>query len=1178
MTLRRMMIAGLCATALACGKTEGDTPGLRAECLRNADCADPFTCIEGTCQLNPWQTCTDKATRCNGDVIETCAKDPATELATWTKGSQCPTGCANGECRPSACAPQTKQCVYAKDAAGNNVPGTAVIERCDASGIGYEHFLSCPFGCATDTTTNTVRCVESECQPFSTTCKAGDPTKLLTCNKYGVKPNDTTPLYTETSCSSTSTCVAGRCVEKVCQVNRGAGGSINFREERCSGSTKEVCNDTQTAFEPVEICALGCSYNATEKTARCGVANCKTGPAATDVASAGTTRCKPNDATQSLLQTCSNRSTGTEWVESSCTSASGAAVCVDGQCLPKACTVTRTGSATMRQERCSGRIREECDDTQSFFRPIVETASDANPCPYGCVIDANNRAKCKVPSCEWRGGVNPDQRCAQVGSGASATFVLEQCNELGDYQPIQYCPAGCTSPTAGTARCLTLGDAGTSTCNPLSSRCALDASTNLSYVELCRANGSGYDRAASACAQGCTQTGTGTDTRAYCRVIDAQCTAGEVRCQGAQAQQCVRLSNGATEWRMTDECIGSCNSGACNSAGACGCAGGPSASLPMCGVDARQPVGVRVLASLPTGVTAYPCDGVSRLLVYTDPITSSNGQLVPDGTLVTFSQDGNDTLLASPDADLTKPGLQRPTLRGRARMLVNAPLQAGCTDGVTRTLRVTATVAGACSGFVGIPFRGSSSTTRNVYLAEDFASVRYRDWAVLDENDAPRQAAAWDVRAGILSAQLATNLGTGRDGDLVVGASSASSLPTDTRNLNVTGDIRSFHVTAVGTQDVLTESVTVPFAAGEEVLLINLHGSNNGGNYEFKRIASIGAGRIVFTEPVRFTYGAVSNADLSNQRVVVQRVPHYRNVTVWHNGVLTMNGPTVAAGVVTAQSSASVGSGVLAFRATGTVRVLGRISMDAKGLNASGGGIGFPISQTSQMNKLQLGTGSNGPGGGAIYVSAGTLTFRESGFAGTFPDSAEITANTSATSGRGGPIWIATGKLEVDEAARAIATAMVRSTGPGSNGFIRADYSSTDALTTHYASPNTAPRFYIGQGGAFWAQSSVAYREQTAGASIRSATLLGVIGGVGASEVRLGGAATSSIFTNYSVEGNAVDGAPNDWRNLSEMQRGDFLDGQSPLRGQLFKWRISIKPMSDVKHEFLGLSLRLTAQ
>lgn len=1167
MTLRRIMIAGLCATALACGKSELGPPGLNAECVRNADCAEPFTCMAGVCTIQPWQECEPSATRCNGNVVETCGAD----RSTWTPAAtECATGCANGACRASACSPLARRCTYAKDDQQKNIPGTATIERCDPSGVAFDHFQSCPFGCLEEGAT--VRCVESECEPFSTVCKPGDPTKLLTCNKYGVAVpgTPTVPLYTETACSASSSCVAGKCVQKVCQVNRGAGGSINFRQERCSGNTKEVCNDTETAFQPVEICALGCDYNAVDRTARCGVPNCRTGPNPTDFALAGDSRCKPNDATSAVLQTCNAR--GTEWVDSTCASPTGPAVCVGGQCFPKVCSVTRSGTTVTRQERCAGQIREVCDDTQSFFKPILETATDPNPCPYGCFIDASNRAKCKPAVCAWNGGIGPEERCTQVGTSS----VLESCNGLGEFEPVQYCPAGCGSPAAGQAECLPMA------CTPLSSRCALDAGTNLGYVELCRADGTRFERSAAPCAQGCGVTGSGAESRAFCRVFDVQCVAGEIRCQGDAAQACVRLANGATEWRVSDQCLGSCNAGACDAVGACGCARGPAAELPLCGVDARQPVKLQILSYLPTGVANYPCDGISRFLLHTDPITSSTGAVVPDGTLVTFTHDGTDTLLGSADADPDMPGLQRPTLRGRARVLLNAPLAAAC--GTGRSIRVSATVEGTCSGWVALPFQPQSAATRNIYIAEDFSTGRLRDWALLDAAGVPRQAALWDTQRGVLSARLAADLGTGADGDLIVGAPASTAPAPEVRNLNVTKAIQSFHVRAIGEQDVTTDSVMTPFAPGDELLLISVHGSANAGNYEFKKVAAAESGRVIFTEPVRFTYGATTNANLTGQRVLVQRVPQYNNVTVWHNGTLTVNGPTIVTpqvgqSAVWAQSSATTGSGILAFRARGTVRVLGKINVDQKGL-PPGRAYVYSTAQTAHMDKFQLGTGNSAPGGGIVYIAAAKVSFKEAGNSVVFPNSAEISAVTSLDGGRGGAIWLATGSLEVGAEARpgTPAIPMIRATGTLANGYIRIDHGALDTATTHYVNPSQAGRFYVGQNGGFWAQSTTAYREVRVGASIRSATLLGAIGGVGQSEVRLGGVPNVSLFQGFVLEASAVDGQDPLWAQLSSMVLQGFRAAEDPRQGTQFKWRVRISPSDDQPHELLGVAIRVVAQ
>jgi hypothetical protein len=105
--------------------------------------------------------------------------------------------------------------------------------------------------------------------------------------------------------------------------------------------------------------------------------------------------------------------------------------------------------------------------------------------------------------------------------------------------------------------------------------------------------------------------------------------------------------------------------------------------------------------------------------------------------------------------------------------------------------------------------------------------------------------------------------------------------------------------------------------AGDEVLIINLQGSAteyaNAGKYETKRVESINGVTLNFSSPFMYSF------DGTTQKIMVQRVPQYTNVTVPAGTTLTADGWNGTKG------------GVLFFRATGTVTVGGTIDMLGKG-------------------------------------------------------------------------------------------------------------------------------------------------------------------------------------------------------------------------------------------------------
>ena len=196
--------------------------------------------------------------------------------------------------------------------------------------------------------------------------------------------------------------------------------------------------------------------------------------------------------------------------------------------------------------------------------------------------------------------------------------------------------------------------------------------------------------------------------------------------------------------------------------------------------------------------------------------------------------------------------------------------------------------------------------------------------------------------ATITAGSTSTALGDGTDGAITI---------TSSKNLNTTnvqtgrtctdgGDMVSYNATSVTDSDtVVLESAIASgcLAAGDEVLLINLQGIStnygNVGNYETLTISSISTTSVA-NDTVNFTttktkyYGNTTDADdtnigtaTTNQRVILQRIPQYTDVTVQLGGTITADAWDGGEG------------GVLFFRATGTVDVQsgGSISMTGKG-------------------------------------------------------------------------------------------------------------------------------------------------------------------------------------------------------------------------------------------------------
>ncbi len=155
--------------------------------------------------------------------------------------------------------------------------------------------------------------------------------------------------------------------------------------------------------------------------------------------------------------------------------------------------------------------------------------------------------------------------------------------------------------------------------------------------------------------------------------------------------------------------------------------------------------------------------------------------------------------------------------------------------------------------------------------------------------------------------------------------------------LDVTGTttIGDAVVVTVISGATLTVSGAPGVSAGDEVLVINMHGSDTShdhvGNYQFLWVSSVSGGDVVLDSAPTVTFGQLTNDDLSEQAVQMVRVPQYTDVTVESGGVLTApvwNGAT---------------GGVLAFRATGAVTVQsgGLIEADEAGYAAGQTGTAY---------------------------------------------------------------------------------------------------------------------------------------------------------------------------------------------------------------------------------------------
>ncbi|MCL6096364.1 MAG: site-specific integrase [Patescibacteria group bacterium] len=215
-------------------------------------------------------------------------------------------------------------------------------------------------------------------------------------------------------------------------------------------------------------------------------------------------------------------------------------------------------------------------------------------------------------------------------------------------------------------------------------------------------------------------------------------------------------------------------------------------------------------------------------------------------------------------------------------------------------------------------------------------------------------------------------------------------------------------------------------AAGDEVMLINLQGTSNNnvnvGNYETLTIQSVSTNTVTFTTAKTKFYGdgAANDTNIgtatTNQRVMLQRIPNYSNLTVLPGGTLTASAWNGTKG------------GVLFFRVSGTLDNRGTITMSGNGYRggaASGagntagtngesydgtGGVGSSGQAAANRGGGQGGAGTatasvgGGAGGGGGYgvggaggAGGGTIAAGDGGISAT-----SCTAGTTTTSSTGG--------------------------------------------------------------------------------------------------------------------------------------------------------------------------------
>ncbi|MBP9759429.1 prepilin-type N-terminal cleavage/methylation domain-containing protein [Candidatus Dojkabacteria bacterium] len=230
------------------------------------------------------------------------------------------------------------------------------------------------------------------------------------------------------------------------------------------------------------------------------------------------------------------------------------------------------------------------------------------------------------------------------------------------------------------------------------------------------------------------------------------------------------------------------------------------------------------------------------------------------------------------------------------------------------------------------------------------------------------------------------DFGTGADGAITIAAN--KNINTDTIATGRTcADGINYSVSALTTNSATLSTTPAAgcLAANDTVLLINLQGIStnysNVGNYELLTVQTATGTNVTFTGNKTKYYGNGASDDTNlgtattNQRVMLQRVPNYTDVTV-NNGV-----------TLTASAWDGTKGGVLIFKASGTTAVNGNINMNQNGYR----GIVSSNVQGESINGLGLASSSpnNGGGGAGLTESFKGLSgpggggFGSAGIAGT---------------------------------------------------------------------------------------------------------------------------------------------------------------------------------------------------
>jgi hypothetical protein len=557
------------------------------------------------------------------------------------------------------------------------------------------------------------------------------------------------------------------------------------------------------------------------------------------------------------------------------------------------------------------------------------------------------------------------------------------------------------------------------------------------------------------------------------------CVPGRVRCNGTDVEEC---KPDGTGYNYLQSCTTTCSNGACGGA-------------------ACKPFTLRASSA------TVPADNNSTLLITSDAITNSDGVPVPDGTLFTVAASNNTGGVLSTDLDSATAGVQVASRNGKIDFLVKTG--PGANAGQSATATATTLTASNCKGTVSFQLVVAGT---HLLVAEDFTRTTSKDAASTTAN--------WDLERAETAFPLVAGLGNGEDGDLYV-SSGTFNINTQSNPANPSRtfpDAVAYKVTAFAADNTAVTLADFPagLAVGDEVVLINLQGGSNFppptatvspgvgdtgnvGNYEILTIRAVnfGTNQLSFASPILKAYGAGgSNATLTGQKIIVQRIPRYRHVTVsgtltanpWDgntggilfikasgsvvvvaSGVITMAGQGYRPGSTYYSGESYPGSGLYTYHCN-VSNGGGGPGGDGSCSYGMGGGYATLGGRTSNsvgvgltygdptLSRWFMGSaggswngGTAGPGGGIVVVWADTL-----GLSGRIRSDGGAFTSTYSGGGSGGSIYLRANTMNMGQGRVTAQGGLGYGNARGGNGRIR-----IDALSLH-AGDTTVPDFQSG--------------------------------------------------------------------------------------------------------------------